>query len=87
MLHGGDRGPMSRLTDLMPFAGRRARGAEELSDEAMVAMLRAAAEELTGLRALVKRIALIARDTGSAAPGGAELKLRAISGLLKDHGH
>src|SRR4051812_45148682 len=52
---------MSRLSDLVLFRSRRDRRADELSDEAMVQMLRAAADELAELRALIQRIAIIAR--------------------------
>lgn len=64
----------------------RERGDEELSDAAMVQMLRAAGEELAELRALVQRIAIIVRDAEHEPPGGAARKLRAISSLLRDRG-
>jgi hypothetical protein len=76
---------MGRLADLMRFRGRRDRGPGELSDEAMVLMLRAAAQELAELRALVQRIAILARDA-EGEPGGAERRLRAIASMLKDRG-
>ena len=77
---------MSRLSDLVLFRSRRDRRADELSDEAMVQMLRAAADQLAELRALIQRIAIIARHPEHKLPGGAEQKLRAISSMLDDHG-
>jgi hypothetical protein len=83
----GDEETMGKITDLMLFDNRCGRGADELSDEAMVRMLRAAADEITELRALVQRIAIIARDPEGESPGSAQRKLRAIASMLKDHRH
>lgn len=77
---------MGKITDLLLFRHRHEGGVEELTDEAMVRMLRAAADELAELRALVQRIAMISREAEHELPGGGERKLRAISAMLKDHG-
>ena len=77
---------MGKITDLLLFRKRGNRDAEELTDELMVRMLRAAGLELEELRLLVRRIAMLAHDVDREPPGGAKRRLQAISALLKDYG-
>lgn len=75
---------MGKIADLLLWRSWRAGGGEELSDAAMVQMIRAAGTELTELRALVQRIAGVVREPEQ--PGDVERKLRTISALLRRHG-
>ena len=77
---------MSKIIDLVLLRNWAKRSENELDDEMMMQMMRAAADELEELCALVHHIAINTRDPDKELPGGAERKLRMISAMLKDYG-